>query len=89
MAALSAAVQQKYYVDVALAISFLVCFVTGVMKLPGFVRFFHRAAIDMPTDVITGLHDGTGILLGLLVLIHLFLNRRWIVSVTRRTLERP
>ncbi|WP_319641583.1 hypothetical protein [Methanovulcanius yangii] len=35
MAALSGAVRQKYLVDVALAISFLVCFVTGVIQQAG------------------------------------------------------
>jgi cytochrome b subunit of formate dehydrogenase len=89
MAPLSPKVKQKYLVDVALAISFLVCFVTGIVKLPGFTRFFHRAAVEMPTDMITAMHDGSGILLGLFTLVHLYLNRRWIASVTRRLLEKP
>lgn len=88
MAPLSPAVKQKYLVDVMLAISFLVCFVTGVLKLPGFVRFFHRAAIEVPTDQITSLHDASGILLGLFTVMHLYLNRRWIASVTRKLLEK-
>ncbi|HDQ07404.1 MAG TPA: DUF4405 domain-containing protein [Methanoculleus sp.] len=88
MASVSATVKQKYLVDVMLAISFIICFVTGVLKLPGFVRFFHRAAIEMPIDQITSLHDASGILLGLFTLVHLYLNRRWIVSVTRKLLEK-
>jgi hypothetical protein len=80
--------KRKYVVDVGLGISFFLCFATGIVKLPGFVEFFNRASIDFPMDRITALHDGSGMILGILVLVHLVLNRRWIVSVTGKLLAR-
>jgi hypothetical protein len=88
MAPVSGTVKKKYIVDVGLGISFLACFVTGIVKLPGFARFFHTASIALPMNQITLLHDRSGMLLGLFALLHLFLNRRWIVSVTRKLLGR-
>ncbi len=88
MAPLSRVILKKYLVDVGLGISFFLCFVTGIVKLPGFVRFFHRAAIDLPMDQIDHLHDGSGVILGLFALVHLALNWKWLVSVTRKLIGR-
>jgi cytochrome b subunit of formate dehydrogenase len=86
MAQVQGIVKTKYIVDVGLFIAFIVCFVTGILKLPGFTRFFHRASIDIPTDQITVFHDLSGVFLGLLAAVHLYLNRKWVVSVTRKML---
>jgi hypothetical protein len=88
MAPVSRVILKKYIVDVGLGISFFLCFVTGIIKLPGFVQFFHRAAIDLPWNRIDMLHDGSGVLLGLFALVHLALNWKWMVSVTRKLLRR-
>ena len=76
--------QIKYIVDVGLAVSFLLCFITGVIKFPGFIRaigFTHRV---LPMRDLTLIHDWTGILMGLLVAVHLILNYRWIITMTRQ-----
>jgi hypothetical protein len=88
MAPISRVILKKYLVDVGLGVSFFFCFVTGIIKLPGFVRFFHRAAIDLPMDRIDMLHDGSGIVLGIFALVHLALNWKWLVSVTRKLIGR-
>lgn len=88
MASVPRVIMKKYLVDVGLGISFFLCFTSGVAKLPGFVRFFQRAAIDLPWDRIDLLHDGSGVLLGIFALVHLALNRKWLVSVTRKLLGR-
>ncbi len=84
----SGAVKKKYIVDVGLLISFVACFFTGILKLPGFERFFHKASISLPMDQLSLIHDRSGVWLGVFVLIHLYLNRKWIASTTRKLLKR-
>lgn len=86
MAPVSGTVKKKYLVDIGLGISFLVCFVTGIVKLPGFARFLHTASMALPGTPISVLHDMSGVFMGLFALIHLILNRKWIASVTRKLL---
>ena len=84
MPPVSRTVKMKYIVDIGLLISFLACFATGILKLPGFIQFFHRLSFSLPMDQLTVLHDRSGVLLGLFAVIHLYLNWKWLVSVTRK-----
>jgi cytochrome b subunit of formate dehydrogenase len=76
--------QIKYIVDVGLAVSFILCFITGVIKFPGFLRAIGATRVVLPMRDLTLIHDWSGILLGLLVLVHLVLNYRWIITMTRQ-----
>ena len=80
--------QLKYFVDVGLAVSFILCFVTGVVKFPGFVRAIGATHRVLPMRDLTLIHDWTGVLMGLLVLAHLVLNYRWIITMTRQIFGR-
>jgi hypothetical protein len=80
--------QLKYIVDVGLAISFILCFVTGVIKFPGFIRAIGATHRVLPMRDLTLIHDWTGVLMGLLVLAHLVLNYRWIITMTRQIFGR-
>jgi hypothetical protein len=88
MAPVSDTVKRKYLVDMGLGLSFVVCFVTGFVKLPGFSRALHITSMTLPGTPLSGLHDASGVLMGLFALIHLILNRKWIASVTRKLLGR-
>lgn len=88
MAPVPPAIMKKYVVDVGLGVSFFLCFFTGIMKLPGFLRFFHRASIDIPLDQMSMLHDASGVIMGIFALVHLALNRKWMASVTRKLMGR-
>ncbi len=76
--------QIKYIVDVGLAVSFILCFITGVIKFPGFIRAIGATHRVLPMRDLTLIHDWTGILMGLLVAVHLILNYRWIIAMTRQ-----
>jgi hypothetical protein len=78
----------KYWVDVGLVISFLVCFISGVIKIPVVLRYLDLRTRDLPIFQITQIHDWSGVILGILVVIHLALNWGWMVSMTRRLLSR-
>ena len=72
----------NYCIDVGLAITFLITFITGIFKWPILVQKF---GWNLSTyRVFTFLHDWVGLLMGLLVLVHIALHWRWIVVMTKK-----
>jgi len=74
--------------DLAMGITFVISFVTGLLKFTVLLRLTGLNGLILPSAFISDLHDWSGILLGLLVFAHLFLNRKWIISVTRQVISR-
>jgi len=75
----------KWCVDLAMAVVFLFSGVTGVIK---YLFLIHLGVGDavLPMALISDVHDRAGVILCLLVAIHLYLNRGWIRSMTRKVL---
>ena len=74
----------NYWIDVALAISLFISFSTGLAKWPGIIKIIGVSAyrfLHVPS--ISVWHDWSGLVLGLLVLIHLVLHWNWIVAATK------
>ncbi len=69
-------------VDLLMGIAFLVCFVTGLLKYTVLLQLSGLNQVVLPSAFLSDLHDQSGILLGLLVFIHLYLNRKWIIAMT-------
>ena len=79
----------NYWIDVGLAISFFICFITGLIKFPGLIRIVGPDVyIFLHVRNISILHDLSGLVMGILVLIHLALHWKWIVSVTKNMFSR-
>lgn len=72
----------KWGVDLAMGIVFLFSVVTGFFKFTLLTRTLGIGI--MPSARVSEIHDWAGITLGFLVLLHLFLNRTWILSMTRK-----
>lgn len=81
-------IKLKYIIDVGMLISFLACFITGIIKYPGLLLFFGIKPISLPLYQISLIHDRSGVLLGLFVLAHLIFNFGWMVSVTKKILKK-
>jgi len=79
----------KWSVDITMGITFLLCGLTGIFKFTVFMRSFGVTGIILPMALMSDLHDWSGVVLWLLVAVHLFLNRAWILSMTRKVLTRP
>jgi hypothetical protein len=73
----------KFVIDLGLIITFLLCFVTGVILYPGFVQLLGISFRALPTFQITMLHNNSGLAFGVLAIVHFLLNWRWMVAVTR------
>ena len=76
----------KWCVDIAMGVVFLFSFVTGSIKFMVLMRVLGLVDIVLPLAQMSDIHDWAGITLGFLVLVHLFLNRAWILSMTRKML---
>ncbi len=79
-------VKLKWLADLLMGITFFVCFVTGLLKYTVLLQLTGLSDVILPAALISDLHDWSGILLGLFVFLHLFLNRRWIISTTKKIL---
>lgn len=75
----------KWCVDLAMGVVFLFSAMTGVIKYLFLVRLGSGTTV-LPMAMISDIHDRAGILLCILVAVHLILNRRWILSMTKKVL---
>lgn len=74
----------NYWIDVGLAISFFICFITGLIKWPGLIKVIGASAYKtLSFSNISRVHDMSGLIMGLLVIVHLALHWKWIVAVTK------
>jgi uncharacterized integral membrane protein len=76
----------KWCVDLAMGIAFLFSAVTGTIKFMVLLRVAGFSGIVLPVALMSEVHDRAGIILAILVLVHLVLNRAWILSMTRKIL---
>jgi len=76
----------KWCVDLAMGIAFLFTAVTGFFKLTILLRVTGFSDLVLPMALMSEIHDRAGIVLTVLVAIHLFLNRAWILSMTHKIL---
>ena len=79
----------NYWIDIGLAISFLICFITGLIKWPGLIKIIGVSAYKvLHVKNISILHDWSGLIMGLLVLVHLALHWKWLVCVTKSMVKK-
>jgi cytochrome b subunit of formate dehydrogenase len=78
----------KYIVDVGLAVVFLLNVLTGILKFPSLTSYFKFIFRSISSYNLALIHDWSGLVLVLLVLIHLILNFRWIVGMTKSIFKR-
>ncbi|MCK5625066.1 DUF4405 domain-containing protein [Candidatus Pacearchaeota archaeon] len=75
----------NYWINLGLIISFFTCFFTGLIKWPGIIKIIGISTYKVLSFRNISLwHDWSGLIMGLLVLIHLVLNWNWMVAVTKK-----
>ena len=74
----------RWYIDMGLLVAFVVCVVTGILKFTSLMRMLGLTGLVFPLAFFSDLHDWSGIVLIVLVGVHLFVNRAWIVYVTKK-----
>ena len=78
----------NYIIDIGLFLSFLSVSITGILKYPGFVQNLGLSYKSLPFNVITPLHDISGVVMTIFVLVHLVLHWHWIVNMTKHLLKK-
>jgi hypothetical protein len=76
----------KWCVNLAMGTAFLFSAVTGFFKFALLMRVSGFTDIVLPMALMSEIHDRAGIILSILVAVHLFLNRAWIFTMTRKIL---
>jgi hypothetical protein len=72
----------NYFLDAGMLIVFIAVAATGIIKMPVVARGLGGYG-SLPMDTITPLHDISGVLLVVFVLLHLALHWGWIVGMTK------
>jgi hypothetical protein len=78
----------RWCVDLAMGVAFLVCLITGLFKFTLLMRTLGLTDMVLPIALFSAIHDWSGLALGILVAVHLYLNRAWIMTMTKRVLGR-
>jgi hypothetical protein len=73
----------RYWLNILLVLSFIVLLLTGIFKFPELQIAWQLYNYPLPWRTISFLHDWSGVVLGALIIIHLWLNRRWFVERTK------
>jgi len=76
----------RWCLDLAMGGAFLVSFITGFFKFTFLMRMTGLGDLVLPIALMSTIHDWTGLALGCFVAAHLFLNRAWITTMTRKIL---
>jgi len=74
----------RWITDLLMGIVFLISFGTGLLKFTLLFRVLGLTFVVLPLAVVSDIHDWAGLVLGCLVIFHLFLNRRWMISMTKK-----
>jgi thiamine transporter ThiT len=74
----------NYWIDIGMGIAFMLSLITGIIKWPRLITWFGLTYSQLPMKAISAVHDWSGIIMGLLVLVHLLLHRKWISCMTRQ-----
>jgi len=79
-----------YVIDIGLVISFLGVVITGIIKFRTLLGYFGVTLVfsDAAKSLLRTIHDWSGLVMAILVLIHLILNWGWIVETTKEYFKR-
>ena len=78
----------NYIIDMGLAVSFLLVFITGLLKFPEIMSLFGIQQNELPMNKLSLIHDYAGLALGILVFAHLLLHRGWLKAMTKKIFRR-
>jgi cytochrome b subunit of formate dehydrogenase len=73
----------NYFIDIGLAITFFAVFITGILKFRELAQLFGYNTVVLPVKELSTIHDWSGLIMGILVLIHLILHWNWLKCMTK------
>lgn len=76
----------NYWIDAGMAAAGTACLATGIVKWPGLIAALGLKYSSLPITAITGIHDWSGLAVGLLATAHVLMHARWIEAMTQKAL---
>jgi hypothetical protein len=76
----------NYFVDLGMLISFLMVFITGIIKLPSILTS-NEILFNNSAELLI-IHDWSGLVLEFMVFSHILLHWKWIVLTTKKVIGR-
>jgi hypothetical protein len=74
----------NFWTDIAILLSFIACFATGIIKWPWILV---KLNLEYSTyNLISAVHDWSGLVMGIFSLVHIILHWKWIVAMTKTKL---
>lgn len=77
-------VKVNYFLFWLLLLSFLSLLITALIKFPGLLMFLGIRTRGLPMYEINLIHDWSGVVLSVLILIHIILHWKWIINITKQ-----
>jgi hypothetical protein len=74
----------RYFVNLFLLTSFILVFITGILKFPGFLSFFGLNPLMVQYNIISLIHDYSGLIAFILTLIHMLFYLRKFYNKTKK-----
>ncbi|MBD3155318.1 MAG: DUF4405 domain-containing protein [Candidatus Aenigmarchaeota archaeon] len=84
-------IKLNYFVDMIMALSFMIASVSGLIFFPfsdGVRRYISVDFLGIPRNNWKIIHDWSGLILVLTVVLHLILHWKWIVCMTKNFVRR-
>ena len=78
----------NYWIDIGLVVTFIISLVTGIIKWPGLFRTLGLSYAGLPMFLLSKMHDLSGLAMGFLVLLHIILHFKWMVTMTKGFFKR-
>lgn len=78
----------RYIVDILLLISFILVAVTGILKMPAWIPYFSWAYAIVPRGPMSQIHDLSGLVMTILVVVHLVFNWNFMKAMTAKYILR-
>jgi hypothetical protein len=74
----------KWALNVIMGIFFLTSLTTGLIKFTLLWRMLGLSDMMLQLAIFSDIHDWSGLCLSTCVAVHLFLNRAWIIGMTKK-----
>jgi hypothetical protein len=73
----------NYVIDMLMPASAFLCTLTGIIKWPDLVRTPGASSQNLLMELVSAVHDWSGLVVVLLAIIHIAMHRKWLALMTR------
>lgn len=74
----------RFIVSILLLITMGICFITGMIKWPFLLTSLNISYRQLPMTLITDIHDWSGLIAGILAIIHTIQYRKLIIRMMKK-----